>query len=185
MPPVPGSESAGGDGGVASPPVGSSAGLEVDSVGSEGVLSLGDVDGSADGSLDGFGDFVELRPAGRVDDDGSGSGLMSARGSVPTTTAESSGAEPAAPPLSWLRCVGPCSEVTAGGRTGDSIALPNCAPNHIAGPSPTATMAPKSAIGPRSISAPPPWLNDDDLPGSDIGSTQFVGPQSKQRLFSL
>jgi hypothetical protein len=114
----------------------------------------------------------------------SSSGLMLARGVVSTITAGSWGAEPAAPPLSWF-WLGLCSDRTAGGEVGTSVAFPNWAPSHMAGPSPTAMMAPKSASGPRSISAPPPWFQDDDPRTSELGSTQFAGRSSEQRLSLL
>jgi hypothetical protein len=67
-----------------------------------------------------------------------------------------SGVEPAPPPS--FGCVGlGCCELTAAGvpLVGVGKMVANWAPSHIAGPRPTATMAPKSANGPRSIARHP------------------------------
>jgi hypothetical protein len=107
---------------------------------------------------------------GAVFRDGSGVGTVlvsrggSASASASRTRGALSGTAPApSPPGARASST---MEVTLG-RWGVTSISPNWAPSHIAGPSPTAMMAPKSAIGPRSITAPP--LVDaivDDLLGS-------------------
>jgi hypothetical protein len=167
---VAGSVEVGGAGGTSGSelvPVAGVLGLVVDSVGG--------VDGSSVSGTpaDGEADEVEAAGSGEVEvADGLGDGEVVidrtfARSVAAIVGASPSGVSPApAPPTSFS---GPdvCSPTTAGGRTGATSTAPSLTPNHIAGPSPTATIAPKSAAGPRCMT---------DLPRYKAIILLFPGP---------
>jgi len=144
--------------------VGGSVGWVVDSVGGVDGPPVGPVGGVVgpplpDGEAETVGDVVICVGVGdaflvcALGDGEVVSRSTVARG-VALTVESSSGLSPApAPPTS---CSGPavCSPTT-GGRAGTVSTAPRRTPNHIAGPSPTATIAPKSAAGPRSMVTSP------------------------------
>jgi len=135
---------------VLAPPSDGGVFVVVPVVGVLSSLGVGDALSEALGLVDalGVGEVLTLCAFGCEVASGStfdfGSGLI--------TSAGSSGAAPPTPPWALSCCT------MAGGVLVEPVTCPNCAPSHIAGPSPTAMMAPKSASGPRSISAPSPRI---------------------------
>jgi hypothetical protein len=142
--------------------VGGVLGAVVDSVGGvDGVdsVGVGDSLGEAEVAV-GVGEVV----VAEGDGDEAVTASIFARRVALIVGSLASGLSPAPVPPS--SCSGPelCSPTTAGGRTGATSTAPSLTPNHIAGPSPTATIAPKSAAGPRSMS---------DLPRVTRSSARF------------
>jgi hypothetical protein len=160
----------GGDGGAFVLALGE-LGVPVDSVGgvdgsvlASAVPVVGVADGVAVVSL-GWGDGLTRRPS-RI-------GSSWPRSVGWRTIVGFSVAAPAPPP-SFCAGLEVRGELTAAGEplAGTATMVANWAPSHIAGPRPTATMAPKSANGPRSIARATP-CKSDDRSSSGTSSTQF------------
>ena len=150
----------GGDGGCVSRVGGA------DEVDSAGGVDDGLLGGALDRSAVTVGDGVLRLGCGVGVVDGLVStGRSCVRGFGRRTTVGSSGAAPAPPPSSVRVGLGCCELTAAGLGAGTARAGPNWAPSHIAGPKPTATMAPNSASGPRSIALHPPGAMIPVAPG--------------------